>query len=706
MKPIEHFAEALSRLNEKKFFEISRNFLGDVKTPYHKQAIIERLLSCLSAPRVQEAILSYISPGDSLMIKAVELLDSPAMEDIYGFFTAQYSYTQCIRMVTSLEERLLIYSFTEAGRVYYTVNAALKDVTDRLPDHKTLLFPYTKTSGPPAAPAAAAIPDKRFFLAVFSFVYTGRFLLKKSNALTQKTTGAVSALFPGYDFPALLEALRTLELVERAEQTYTVNPGALKPFLALSDIECRVYLAAGMCGDKRLAPLLAAFLASLPPGNQYPSGTLRRIAKVVSRKTAFSPAPPFERMLNALLASGLLAGTMAEDPQAVLYQPVRFDPAPDEHAAAPDGHPAAPDEHAIAPDGHPAAPDGHPAAPDEHAAAPAVVFDTPFSFIVLPRADTAAVSDAIYFSTLDNTREFRFTITKEASVRCFKTGGVGGNERAPLSGGNASWIIERLKTLSKGRLDDTLVWTVREWEKRFAEVVLYEGLALYLGGDRAYLAETAALQPYLQKKLAENVFFIEAKHKQAVQAALIQAGIDIIGSAGQETPAARRRPPSAGFPPPFAKPYYTLDIVTEKPREEPAPPVDWRGAFKDQLQTLKTTPANAQELLARIERGLIVSAEQLQKLAMPDVFAFERTEARGMDYNGKLLIAKSALQHRTPVELAWHAGGSEQKAICMVAAIEKSRQGDILILLTDSGKIEVPLAKISVIRRIKSSIFD
>jgi hypothetical protein len=114
------------------------------------------------------------------------------------------------------------------------------------------------------------------------------------------------------------------------------------------------------------------------------------------------------------------------------------------------------------------------------------------------------------------------------------------------------------------------------------------------------------------------------------------------------------------------------------------------------------------ELSARIERRLIVSESQMAGGAV----RYEKLEARNLDYVGKTMVAKQAIALKSPIEVVWTAGG-ENRVLGIPEALEKSGGETILVFkpvpkgneTAAPEPIRLPLGKISLIRRIKQSIF-
>jgi hypothetical protein len=685
MKTIEDFIASLSRLNEKKFFEISRNVLGDVKTPYHRQVVIERLISCISNTELQETLFSYITEEEAIIINAVELLNEPCLHEIHDFLSMRFSYAECIRFVILLEERLVLYSFVDVGMEYYTLNPVFAKKFKPILENKSALFPCVKKSDTLRTETPSFTISKMFLFAFFSYVHSGKVQLKVNNMLTKKTEDQAMAFFQDgsfFDdcFFDLLDTSLSLDLLSIKEKVCVANLSALERFFKLSEIECRAYFAAGMCGNKKYADYIMAFLSSLLPEIYYTPSAIYRMLMVMFRKATLDLLKPVGTVLTVLKKIGLLLE--AEDPKTgEKYYTLPPDCAPSQNTH------------------------------------PSIVFDAPFSFVILPNMDIASVFDLIHFSSVENIRECRFSISRETVVRCLEADAES-VKGAPEK--NAAWIVKRLKTLSGDRLDETLVWTVKEWEKRFGEVILHEGLVLYLDKERRYLAETADLKCYLEKALTENVFVINPLHRETVEKILVKSGADIIGRV-RVPRSASTHPASkttgmgysgrkAALFPPLSKKMFSPAFFTggQEPHKSSVPAVDYRKKFRAVLASLDTAEAEKQELLSRIDRGLIFSEEQLKKLSLPGTFPYEKNKARGMDYSGKLLIAKNAFLNGIPVEITWQTDGKERSMVCMITRIDRTHSGEVLVLSGDDlhAALEIPLGKVSVIKRIKQSIFE
>jgi hypothetical protein len=113
------------------------------------------------------------------------------------------------------------------------------------------------------------------------------------------------------------------------------------------------------------------------------------------------------------------------------------------------------------------------------------------------------------------------------------------------------------------------------------------------------------------------------------------------------------------------------------------------------------------ELAARIDRRLILCEAQLRDASV----RYEKLEARGLDYVGKMNIAKQAIALQAPVELVWpdkNRRNKEERVFGIPKALEKEKNESVLIIEPYGAEnvMRIPLGKISLLRRIKKSIFE
>jgi hypothetical protein len=124
------------------------------------------------------------------------------------------------------------------------------------------------------------------------------------------------------------------------------------------------------------------------------------------------------------------------------------------------------------------------------------------------------------------------------------------------------------------------------------------------------------------------------------------------------------------------------------------------------LKELSLSDADRQDLIARIEKKLIISENQLSFGRMD---SFSVMEAKGLDYQGKLQLAKQALNADDDLlELHMSSSeGGEQILLVRPTAIVKESTGHLLegrLIPSDQAFVK-PLRKIFLLRKLRGSLY-
>ena len=118
--------ESLITLNDTHFFELLRMYLGEIKTPYNKQKLIEDLSAFLRKDENAQMIVRLLSPNDILILSAIKILNLPTQEKLSQFFSTDFSFAELYERLLNLEERLLIYRKTENKQIRFVLNPLLE----------------------------------------------------------------------------------------------------------------------------------------------------------------------------------------------------------------------------------------------------------------------------------------------------------------------------------------------------------------------------------------------------------------------------------------------------------------------------------------------------------------------------------------------------------------------------------------------------
>ena len=81
--------EALLRLPSKTFFDLMRLYLGEIKTPFNKQRLVEKLTGFLSKPSTQAIIVKGIDRIDAMILAAVHILPMASKDTLLSFLSSE-----------------------------------------------------------------------------------------------------------------------------------------------------------------------------------------------------------------------------------------------------------------------------------------------------------------------------------------------------------------------------------------------------------------------------------------------------------------------------------------------------------------------------------------------------------------------------------------------------------------------------------------
>jgi hypothetical protein len=659
---------------------------GKIKTPFKKQQLVNDLETFLMRQDIQKTIAAYIDEDDAKIIAAVALFGEPVCGELESFFSGEFSCARLQDIIVNLEERFILYRFNDEkekglpGLRYIALNPVLEKILLPFTANTALLFPAAETGGGETEEQSASAPqtqncfDDRILAGLLSFVSTEERFYKSEGLLRKKIVDAGMACFPGLDLERILGALQILGLFYVSGDRLAADKRYFDSFGLLSQRERSEYCAAALleysnlsAQTEILAPLfrnrikdlvdfIHSFLDSLKKdGCKYHEQSLKRLIEILKAKTGTDVEA--SSLLGALEEAGLITGVSPQLKQIPL-----------------------------------------PSAPKAGTERPCIAIDSSYSVFVYPEIDYKDLISLSSFLTIkladtaSGSAAIRFDMDKDSAVRAFD------------NNMKADDIAALLNRLSGNRVSETLLWNLKDWEKRYGEVSLKKGVILTLAEDRRYLVETKALASLISETLAPGVYLLNSVMDEAA-AALRDAGIDIIakmnplGGAVSESKTALKY-----FPPPCGGTSHSIDYHS---RQNPSV---YEGAspltkqFHAILEKIPVDKAARAELAARIDRRLILCESQLKEA----VVRYEKLEARLMDYAGKQNLAKQAVAQQSNVEIEWQG----EKIFGIASAIEKNNGEYFLIVSSADGQaapsqnVKVPLAKISLLRRIKKSIFE
>ena len=759
-RSVDEWKSALMTLPDSSFFELLRSVFGNIKTPFNKQRLLEDLFILFSRDEIRRTIAAYINDQDHKLIAAVALLDEPAPEDLENFFDGEFSYAELHALIINLEERLIIYrvrngELRDKDVLRLALNPVLASVLAPFVADAHLLFPsfalessFPLESSVPTSdnedgiPSPVRIPEGRTLAAFFVFIAAGEELFKGEGGLRRKILDDGKKFFPGLNLELTVGILLRLGLFRRENESgggkLIACGERITEYSELSAAEREDYWIAGLylylneaededSGEfsfrfsrsslRGIAAFIHRYRLLLEYGKQYPVITLRRLWKLLEReyervgsfRMESGPRFPFDPFLEVMEMSGLLE---KQSSRLKLR-------------------------------------DNSGRRKEAQAEQPVIVMDTAFSFILYPEISFA---DAMAMGAFCSLRDPAASVLPGGAVVCFELTSESA-VRGFDQGIDSAAMLKLLKRLSHNRIDASLEWTLKDWESRYNEVSLHQGIVLSLAEGLRYLASAEPVASLVQRTLAPGVYLLSAGEKTRAVRALRKAGVEIIAqppsaaSSGAGIETGRSGFYRNSFPrletPESDKTLAAFSAYESGSEESPEKPLQSgtkkagsadsiRQSFHRVLETMQITRGERDELAARIERNLVLSKAQLEGTSL----RYEKLEARGLDYTGKTLIAKQAIAAGSLLEVSWPGPGGEiNRTVGIPSALEKKEGNSVLVLKSfrpkgkeaetqsDSSSgdtmripgdtiripgdtIRIPLGKISLLRRIKQSIFN
>jgi len=714
--------EAIMKMPDNSFFELLRCVFGKIKTPFNKQQLLNDLETFLLREDIQKTIASYIDKTDAKIITAIALFGEPVPAVLENFFADEYSYAQLQDIFVNLEERFIIYRFTEEkirtvppyGTISLSrlaLNPLLKPALTPFSASVSALFPVIpeKSRIQPDSQAGgnSIVINELMLAALYSFILKrGASFFRSEGVIRKKIIEDGKTIFPNVDLKKLLGAHQVLGLFYAEENNLIPDKKYFNDFCLLSPRERMEYFAAALLvygelsSTQELLPpvfrvrireiviFIHAFINSLKPNSQYNKKSLSRIIEVIKAQTEINIKP--ELLFENLEKTGLLIKISDDIKQAGEFIQNKT----------------------------------------KNKNTPVIVMETGSSILAYPEIN---FSDAITLASVLNICEtgaapgnsvVRFELDRDSAVRAFDNN---------LDAGD---IIELLTKLSGGKKDETLIWNLKDWEQRYSEVILKKGVILKLSESRRYLTETFQLSELIAETLAPGIYLLNENATDDAAGALQRAGIDIISQRKEKKEAKlsfgnyfssitsrgydRETPWIESLNSDNAAQLDNLLSSANARNQDsvnaPGEPNAIKNKYQSALEKIQMGKAEKDELTARINRKLILCEEQLKDAEI----RYEKLEARHLDYAGKQNIAKQAIATLSSVEVVRSFKGKEERIFGIPRTLEKDGNDLILVIdisapetnkkqaavKSDNTQIRIPLAKISLLRRIKKSIFE
>lgn len=695
VQKIIQWRESMETLPDERFFEIMRVYLGEIRTPFNKQNLIEKLSSIFRKEQNKNTILSYLSDFDTKVISIISYAQDLERSSLIDFFKSEYTISEIYAELLNLTERLIIWTYSnpETKKQELRINPLLEDILIPICNVQNLL---------PKATYAERFYDSSFqisplFIASFvSYIYENPEMCRNSFAFKKKNSEQLETIFPEKQkcLETLLKAFSNLGLIKQDEKGIFVDENA---FLAFSKLEhfkqCAFLSVAGAVrlsreNLRRQAQLLLDVASSIPKEGFSKTSIMRMAFLLNNKKNAssdFSTQGRFSRIMQSYHSKNENL-----DYNSDIFENI-FECATTFGIFTKSGKSENKEEFFCTAKSF-LQNENISSSPQKGL----VNINAGTSITILPGLTLKELMPLILFMNIKNCSTVsEFEITKNSISRAFNK-----NYSSPK-------ITQLLEEFSLYKIPQSLAMNIEEWQNTYSSTMLFSGFVLKVNEKNEILVENnPKLKEHIFLKLAPGIFLLDSQAQDDAIALLKSSGIEFIGNIKTalpprqitEMPLLRSGKNDFEFSP--AQNQEQLIKMRHEANEK-------KDSFMKKLAQMNLSDQQKECLKLRIDRNIILTEEQLR----PETVRLEILEADGINYSGKIHLIENAISKGDLIEISFPTELKSSKTeVFLGKPILLSKQTNDTILklqLEQTQEIKFfSISKISHVKIIRTSVFE
>lgn len=730
---IVRFRESLTLLPDERFFEIIRTYLGQIQSPYNKTNLIEKLSAVFRKEQNQRRIVSFLSDFDIKMLSVVSIVSDANQEKITDFFSKDYTLSEIYAELLSLSERLLIYSYInpETQKKVIGINPLLENA----------LSPYLGLNEllPESVCAVRNLESDfslspQFVASYVSFIISNPEMCKNDLSIRKKESERLESIFPERKevLSLLLNAFLNLGIAKFSEKSLLVDENRLKKFAELSEISQYVYLSAasavhlGREGLRIQCELLLDVAATIPEKG-FTLSSLMNTAFLLSnrnetlgserKRSSFSkilearrtidfnfdtndysaaknPGSYSGKIIEKIINNAILLGLFSvygktESGENIYVRSEVFENNENSFKGDKKG---------------------------------LLNINAGTVITIMPGLSLSElIPFTIFLEVQKNSVVSEFEISRKSVSRAFDKN-ISPDE-----------IFSLLEKYSAYEIPQNLKMNIEEWHKSYTSAMLFKGYILKVDEKTSRIIEkNPNVVPYIQQKLSDGIYLLNIPLDGNIDLFIETSGLEFMGNVKKP----ERKAESMDFPrlqkgrsiiSDSASVFGDVCDVGEvdcevggefeirKEKEEKLEKLKelseegnkTKSEFQKILRSLGFSKQQEDVLSARIEKGVILSEEQLKA----ETVRLEILEADGMNYAGKVRLVENAISAGDSLEIFMPAdrSGSVMKTFVGKPILISKNSGDCLLKFQTEPDGDIKLFSVSManrIRLIKTSVFN
>jgi hypothetical protein len=288
------FEELISHYNDDSYFFLVRNYLGPVKTPFHKPQLTTALVNFFNQESIQERMLDLLDEMDLTILSLLQLTGSVDSETIIDLLSPFYSYPKLLIRLSNLQQRLILLS----ERSHLVFNPLIEEQLVSRCSLDLLADSSDEKGGQYSRPTTEFI---RSYLS----------LIRREERLGFREQ--YRSIFPAIDgtilsslFESITEILQTLGVIipSKPPKIVTARSEAL---LELDDREMLTLLVAAAGGEGPIAARIALVGELIATLDHLPSIAKDRLILLVRALSKRNQLPSCEAVIPALIRLGIIS---------------------------------------------------------------------------------------------------------------------------------------------------------------------------------------------------------------------------------------------------------------------------------------------------------------------------------------------------------------------------------------------------------------
>ncbi|PIE97879.1 MAG: hypothetical protein CR988_05800 [Treponema sp.] len=671
---IKAWREVLVQLDNQKFFELMRMYLGKIETPFNKQKLIERLSAFLRRPNIKEKIITGLDSFDTAVVTAISFLPVATEEVLHGFFYDDYSFSTLYEKLRNLEERLLIYKKnTKSDGCIYKINPHLEQ--EILKTVNIDIFCLPEKIG--ESKNLPLIIDNIQIAGVYSFLIHNPSMLKLNGEIKKKFLTKFYSAFPDFSdsensISLLIYAFINLGLFIRADTGLVANEKKWRAFSTLSPYEIKSYITVAATGKYRKKFLHSKtkafykFISSLQPTGEYQKSDLEKTfflymetvkvnftkhetVKIADSNESYSKDYKNMSIIDIAKTFGIfyeknglftLNGNFKND-EFVSEEPLLVSPA--------------------------------------------------FEVTIFPSTKLSRLLNILTtMEPVSIQTTGRFEINRKAAGFAFQENLT------------AKKLCEILKTESKNKLPQNVEVSIMQWYKSFSSVQLYKGVIAVVSPEKQRLFEKSTeLSEIVHSKIKEGVYLLKDNSYEQIKS----SRLDFLFH-------------ESNTPQPFSQTRFESIPLYDEKKQSALTKSNWKKEIqekqkkyftnfenlKNKVDSLNLDADAKQSMLDAISRRVIIDETQIQK----ENIQSSKVEISGLDFLGKIRLCEKAITEKSMLELSFSDNNKAKTLLCLPIKIIRTEKNALLqIRAKQEKKIkQISIAHILKIKLIKSSIFS